>query len=185
LPPAAGNDDDGVARAATAIIMAKVASNGAFQGENPLDFALPLIILQICLVLVVTRGLAYLLRPLRQPRVIAEIIVSALLARPSSSSPPPTARPTFTSSFSIAICIFQFYLLASVCMHICPVRSAVCRRCSTASRGPLPTPAGLARRSRRVGDNRVPEYQPCVASSSSHYFSLTINQLIIISVITF
>ena len=39
---------------------AKVASHGAFQGENPLDYALPLIILQICLVIVVTRGLAYL-----------------------------------------------------------------------------------------------------------------------------
>ncbi|TVU17166.1 hypothetical protein EJB05_33183, partial [Eragrostis curvula] len=59
--------------------MAKVASNGAFQGENPLDFALPLAIFQICLVLVVTRGLAYLLRPLRQPRVIAEIIGGILL----------------------------------------------------------------------------------------------------------
>jgi hypothetical protein len=53
-----------------------VASHGAFQGESPLDYALPLVILQICLVIVVTRGLAYLLRPLRQPRVIAEIIVS-------------------------------------------------------------------------------------------------------------
>ncbi|EMS54712.1 Cation/H(+) antiporter 19 [Triticum urartu] len=51
-------------------------SHGAFQGDNPLDYALPLAILQICLVVVVTRGLAYLLRPLRQPRVIAEIICS-------------------------------------------------------------------------------------------------------------
>uniref|UniRef100_M8AM23 K(+)/H(+) antiporter 1 n=1 Tax=Aegilops tauschii TaxID=37682 RepID=M8AM23_AEGTA len=58
---------------------AKVASHGAFQGESPLDYALPLIILQICLVIVVTRGLAYLLRPLRQPRVIAEIIGGILL----------------------------------------------------------------------------------------------------------
>lgn len=86
--------------------MAKVASNGAFQGDNPLDFALPLIILQICLVLVVTRGLAYLLRPLRQPRVIAEIIVSAAAevtldrllvllrsmdGRPATTSLPPSA----------------------------------------------------------------------------------------------
>lgn len=54
----------------------KATSNGIFQGDNPLDFALPLAILQICLVLVVTRGLAFLLRPLRQPRVIAEVIVS-------------------------------------------------------------------------------------------------------------
>ncbi|XP_062204542.1 cation/H(+) antiporter 19-like [Phragmites australis] len=59
--------------------MAKVASHGAFQGENPLHYALPLAILQICLVVVVTRGLAYLLRPLRQPRVIAEIIGGILL----------------------------------------------------------------------------------------------------------
>ncbi|CAL5437587.1 unnamed protein product [Camellia sinensis] len=54
----------------------KATSNGVFQGDNPLDFALPLAILQICLVVVVTRGLALLLRPLRQPRVIAEIITS-------------------------------------------------------------------------------------------------------------
>lgn len=58
----------------------KAASNGVFQGDNPLDFALPLAILQICLVLVVTRGLAYLLKPLRQPRVIAEIAVSSFLS---------------------------------------------------------------------------------------------------------
>jgi hypothetical protein len=67
----------------------KATSQGAYQGENPLDFALPLAILQICLVVVVTRGLAYLLRPLRQPRVIAEIIVSLIFLL---SSPPP-ARP--------------------------------------------------------------------------------------------
>lgn len=56
----------------------KATSNGSFQGDNPLDYALPLIILQICLVVVFTRVLALLLRPLRQPRVIAEIIVSLL-----------------------------------------------------------------------------------------------------------
>ncbi|KAG9141174.1 hypothetical protein Leryth_001664 [Lithospermum erythrorhizon] len=57
----------------------KATSNGIFQGDNPLDYALPLAIVQICLVLVLTRGLAFLLRPLRQPRVIAEIIGGILL----------------------------------------------------------------------------------------------------------
>ncbi|KAK4354577.1 hypothetical protein RND71_026771 [Anisodus tanguticus] len=57
----------------------KAMSNGIFQGDNPLDFALPFAILQICLVLVVTRGLAFLLWPLQQPRVIAEIIGRVLL----------------------------------------------------------------------------------------------------------
>ncbi|KAL3498944.1 hypothetical protein ACH5RR_041676 [Cinchona calisaya] len=57
----------------------KAASNGAFQGDIPLDYALPLAILQICLVVTLTRALAYLLSPLRQPRVIAEIIGGILL----------------------------------------------------------------------------------------------------------
>ncbi|XP_059645141.1 cation/H(+) antiporter 18-like [Cornus florida] len=57
----------------------KATSNGAFQGDNPLDFSLPLAILQICLVVVVTRALAFLLKPLRQPRVIAEIVGGVLL----------------------------------------------------------------------------------------------------------
>ncbi|PIN13278.1 putative K+/H+-antiporter [Handroanthus impetiginosus] len=57
----------------------KATSNGVFQGDNPLHYALPLVIIQICLVVFLTRLLAYLLRPLRQPRVIAEIIGGVLL----------------------------------------------------------------------------------------------------------
>ncbi|KAJ0811326.1 putative cation/H+ exchanger, sodium/solute symporter superfamily [Helianthus annuus] len=57
----------------------KATSEGVFQGNNPLDYALPLVIVQICLVLLLTRALAYLLKPLRQPRVIAEIIGGVLL----------------------------------------------------------------------------------------------------------
>ncbi|GLT78153.1 hypothetical protein SLA2020_496990 [Shorea laevis] len=57
----------------------KATSNGLFQGDNPLDFSLPLAILQICLVVALTRILAFLLRPLRQPRVIAEIVGGILL----------------------------------------------------------------------------------------------------------
>ncbi|XP_076951879.1 cation/H(+) antiporter 18-like [Bidens hawaiensis] len=57
----------------------KATSEGVFQGNNPLDFALPLVIIQICMVLVLTSVLAYLLKPLRQPRVIAEIIGGILL----------------------------------------------------------------------------------------------------------
>ncbi|PPE00650.1 hypothetical protein GOBAR_DD02313 [Gossypium barbadense] len=57
----------------------KATSNGVFQGDNPLDFALPLAILQICIVVALTRILAFLLKPLRQPRVIAEIVGGILL----------------------------------------------------------------------------------------------------------
>ncbi|XP_061340582.1 cation/H(+) antiporter 19-like [Gastrolobium bilobum] len=57
----------------------KATSNGAFQHENPLDYALPLLIVQICLVVAFTRFLAFILTPLRQPRVIAEVIGGILL----------------------------------------------------------------------------------------------------------
>ncbi|XP_010246811.1 PREDICTED: cation/H(+) antiporter 19 [Nelumbo nucifera] len=57
----------------------KATSNGSFQGEDPLDYALPLLILQICLVVVFTRVIGLILKPLRQPRVIAEIIGGILL----------------------------------------------------------------------------------------------------------
>ncbi|KAK9282889.1 hypothetical protein L1049_011114 [Liquidambar formosana] len=57
----------------------KATSNGVFQGDSPLDYALPLAILQICLVVLLTRILAFLLKPLRQPRVIAEIAGGILL----------------------------------------------------------------------------------------------------------
>ncbi|KAJ4711972.1 Cation/H(+) antiporter like [Melia azedarach] len=57
----------------------KSTSNGIFQGDSPLDFALPLASLQICLVILLTRVLAFLFRPLKQPRVIAEITGGILL----------------------------------------------------------------------------------------------------------
>ncbi|KAK3227959.1 hypothetical protein Dsin_007821 [Dipteronia sinensis] len=57
----------------------KATSNGVFQDDNPLDFSIPLAILQICLVIVVTCVLAVILKPLRQPRVIAEIVGGILL----------------------------------------------------------------------------------------------------------
>lgn len=55
-------------------------SNGVWQGDVPIHFALPLLIVQIVIVLCITRALAFLLKPLRQPRVIAEIIVSSRLS---------------------------------------------------------------------------------------------------------
>ena len=55
-----------------------ITTNGVWQGDNPLDYSLPLFILQLTIVVIVTRVLVYLLKPLRQPRVIAEILVSIL-----------------------------------------------------------------------------------------------------------
>lgn len=53
----------------------RTSSDGAWQGDNPLHHAFPLLIVQTTLVLFVSRLLALLLKPLRQPKVIAEILV--------------------------------------------------------------------------------------------------------------
>ncbi|PRQ44859.1 putative cation/H+ exchanger, rossmann-like alpha/beta/alpha sandwich [Rosa chinensis] len=94
----------------------KATSNGSFQGENPLDYALPLLILQIILVVVFTRFLAYLLKPLRQPRVIAEVIGGCLLG-PSAFGRsktflhmifPPKGMTVLDTVANIGLCFFLF-----------------------------------------------------------------------------
>ncbi|PIA61618.1 hypothetical protein AQUCO_00300855v1 [Aquilegia coerulea] len=56
-----------------------VTTNGVWQGGNPIDYALPVFILQITCIVVITRVLVFVLKPLRQPRVISEIIGGILL----------------------------------------------------------------------------------------------------------
>lgn len=64
-----------------------ITTNGIWQGDNPLNYSLPLFILQLTLVVVTTRILVFILKPLRQPRVISEILVSISLLTFSSLSP--------------------------------------------------------------------------------------------------
>jgi hypothetical protein len=57
-----------------------ITTNGIWQGVNPLEFSLPLFILQVSVIVVTTRFLVILLKPFRQPRVIAEILVRPLFS---------------------------------------------------------------------------------------------------------
>uniref|UniRef100_A0A2C9UQ35 Uncharacterized protein n=2 Tax=Manihot esculenta TaxID=3983 RepID=A0A2C9UQ35_MANES len=56
-----------------------ITTNGVWQGDNPLDYSLPLFILQLTLVVVTTRFLVFILKPFRQPRVISEIMGGVIL----------------------------------------------------------------------------------------------------------
>ncbi|XP_058764964.1 cation/H(+) antiporter 15-like [Vicia villosa] len=56
-----------------------ITTNGIWQGDNPLDYSLPLFILQLTLVVAATRMFVFILRPFRQPRVIAEILGGVVL----------------------------------------------------------------------------------------------------------
>lgn len=56
-----------------------ITTDGIWQGDNPLDYSLPLFILQLTLVVAATHMFVFILRPFRQPRVIAEILVSSFL----------------------------------------------------------------------------------------------------------
>ncbi|GAU23025.1 hypothetical protein TSUD_336730 [Trifolium subterraneum] len=94
----------------------KTSSIGVWQGDNPLDFAFPLLIVQTVLVLVVSRSLALIFKPLRQPKVIAEIVGGILLG-PSVLGRnksylhcifPKWSLPTLESVASIGLLFFLF-----------------------------------------------------------------------------
>ncbi|OIT01215.1 PREDICTED: cation/H(+) antiporter 20 [Nicotiana attenuata] len=57
----------------------KTSSDGIWQGENPLHYAFPLLIIQTTLVVFLSRCLTFLLKPLRQPKVVAEILAGIML----------------------------------------------------------------------------------------------------------
>ncbi|KAF3636664.1 Cation/H(+) antiporter 20 [Capsicum annuum] len=57
----------------------KTSSDGVWQGEPTLHYAFPLLIIQTTLVVFLSRLLAFLLKPLRQPKVIAEILAGIML----------------------------------------------------------------------------------------------------------
>ncbi|KAL8243349.1 hypothetical protein R6Q59_009607 [Mikania micrantha] len=56
-----------------------ITTHGIWQGDNPLKYSLPLLLLQLTLVVLTTRILVFLLKPFRQPRVISEILGGVIL----------------------------------------------------------------------------------------------------------
>ncbi|KAF6176306.1 hypothetical protein GIB67_039384 [Kingdonia uniflora] len=56
-----------------------ISTNGVLQGDDPFEYSLPLIILQLMLIIVITRILIFLLKPLRQLKVISEILGGVIL----------------------------------------------------------------------------------------------------------
>lgn len=56
----------------------KISSNGLWTGDNPLAFSLPLLCLQLTLVVFTSKLVYFLLKPLKQPRIVSDIIVLPL-----------------------------------------------------------------------------------------------------------
>ncbi|KDP45750.1 hypothetical protein JCGZ_17357 [Jatropha curcas] len=47
---------------------------GVFYGENPLDYSFSLVLLEIILIILISRLIRILLKPLKQPRIVSDII---------------------------------------------------------------------------------------------------------------
>ncbi|CAL9146675.1 unnamed protein product [Musa hybrid cultivar] len=56
-----------------------IVGGGVWQSKPFYSYSLPVLLWQMVLVVAISRGLAFLLKPLRQPRVIAEILAGVLL----------------------------------------------------------------------------------------------------------
>ncbi|CAI9766273.1 unnamed protein product [Fraxinus pennsylvanica] len=94
----------------------KTSSDGIWQGENPLQYAFPLLIIQTTLVILTSRAVAFFLKPLRQPKVVAEIVGGIILG-PSALGRnkdfmhwvfPSWSTPILESVASIGLLFFLF-----------------------------------------------------------------------------
>ncbi|XP_039113729.1 cation/H(+) antiporter 15 [Dioscorea cayenensis subsp. rotundata] len=75
-------DGGGYMRSANSIICyapTMITTNGIWMGAQPLEYSLPLFIFQLVIVVLTTRALVTILRPFRQPRVLAEILAGVVL----------------------------------------------------------------------------------------------------------
>lgn len=54
-------------------------NDGLWRTENPLINSLHVLVIQLVLILFLNHVLVFLLRPLRQPRIVADILVSVVL----------------------------------------------------------------------------------------------------------
>lgn len=49
---------------------------GIFYGDDPLKYSVPLMLLEASMLITIVRLLRFVLKPLRQPRIVSEILVS-------------------------------------------------------------------------------------------------------------
>jgi hypothetical protein len=56
--------------------LGQINSSGLWFGDNPLEFSLPLLLLQLSLISIFTRSLCFLLKPFGQPTIVSHIVVS-------------------------------------------------------------------------------------------------------------
>uniref|UniRef100_A0A2C9U316 Uncharacterized protein n=1 Tax=Manihot esculenta TaxID=3983 RepID=A0A2C9U316_MANES len=103
---------------------------GIFYGENPFDYSFSLILFEIILIISISRIIRILLKPLRQPRIISDILGGIVIGPSVLGQCPTFSRIVFPENAvylvqNIGIMGFMFFLfLAGVKMDLTLVRKS-------------------------------------------------------------
>ncbi|XP_021603896.1 cation/H(+) antiporter 24 [Manihot esculenta] len=103
---------------------------GVFYGDNPLDYSFSLVLFQIILVVLISRFVRFLLKPLKQPRIISDIIGGIIIGPSILGQIPSFIRTVFPENSiflvqNVGIMGFMYFLfLAGVKMDLTLIRKS-------------------------------------------------------------
>ncbi|KAK6927142.1 Cation/H+ exchanger, partial [Dillenia turbinata] len=153
-----------------------LSSFGVHMGDNPSNFSFPLMLLEISLLIVITRIVRYLLKPLKQPKVVCEIIGGiiigpSVLGRSKKFQSFMFPGPALFLVRNMGLLGFMYFLFISgVKIDLSLIRSSGRKQLSIASLGvlfPFVTTIVVAMLMRQSFDKEMAKFSSIGAVASS------------------
>ncbi|KAJ9145705.1 hypothetical protein P3X46_028054 [Hevea brasiliensis] len=103
---------------------------GVFYGENPLDYSFSLVLFEIILIVLISRVVRFILKPLKQPRIVSDILGGIIIGPSVLGQSPSFTRIVFPENSvflvqNVGIMGFMYFLfLAGVKMDLTLIRKS-------------------------------------------------------------